>query len=60
MCAENKAALIAPGFPIAKVATGTPAGVGNGRNPKLFMKQGDIIEVEITKIGVLRNTVVDE
>ena len=42
------------------IATGTPAGVGNGRTPKLFMKQGDIIEVEISKIGVLRNTVIDE
>lgn len=42
------------------IATGTPAGVGNGRTPKLFMKAGDVIEVEISSIGTLRNTVVDE
>jgi len=42
------------------IATGTPAGVGNGRTPKLFMKAGDVIEVEISGIGTLRNTVVDE
>ncbi len=42
------------------IATGTPAGVGNGRTPKLFMKAGDTIEVEITGIGTLRNTVIDE
>ena len=42
------------------IATGTPAGVGNGRTPKLFMKAGDVIEVEISGIGTLRNTVIDE
>jgi 2-keto-4-pentenoate hydratase/2-oxohepta-3-ene-1,7-dioic acid hydratase in catechol pathway len=42
------------------IATGTPAGVGNGRTPKLFMKAGDVIEVEISSIGTLRNRVVDE
>lgn len=42
------------------IATGTPAGVGNGRTPKLFMKAGDVIEVEISRIGTLRNTVIDE
>ncbi len=42
------------------IATGTPSGVGHRRNPKLFMRAGDVIEVEITGIGVLRNTVVDE
>lgn len=42
------------------IATGTPAGVGNGRTPKLFMKAGDTIEVEISGIGTLRNNVVDE
>lgn len=42
------------------IATGTPAGVGNVRSPKLFMKAGDTIEVEISKIGTLRNTVIDE
>ncbi len=36
--------------------TGTPAGVGAGRKPQLFMKDGDVVEVEIDRIGVLRNT----
>ncbi len=35
--------------------TGTPAGVGVGRKPPVFMSAGDVIEVEIDKIGVLRN-----
>lgn len=36
--------------------TGTPAGVGAGRKPQIFMKHGDTIEVEISRIGVLRNS----
>lgn len=40
------------------IVTGTPAGVGVSRTPPLFMKQGDICEVEIERIGTLRNTVV--
>jgi len=42
------------------VATGTPSGVGLFREPKLFMKPGDRIEVEISGIGTLVNPVVDE
>jgi len=42
------------------VITGTPAGVGYARNPPVFMKPGDVIEVEIQDIGVLRNTIKDE
>jgi 2-keto-4-pentenoate hydratase/2-oxohepta-3-ene-1,7-dioic acid hydratase in catechol pathway len=42
------------------IATGTPEGVGHRRNPQLWMKPGDVLEVEITGIGVLRNTIVDE
>ena len=38
--------------------TGTPPGVGFGRNPKLFLKPGDVMEVEIDGLGVLRNPVV--
>lgn len=37
--------------------TGTPAGVGVGRKPGLFMKAGDLIEVEIERVGVLRNRI---
>jgi 2-keto-4-pentenoate hydratase/2-oxohepta-3-ene-1,7-dioic acid hydratase in catechol pathway len=40
------------------IVTGTPGGVGGARNPPLFMKAGDIIEVEVKPIGVLRNRVV--
>ena len=39
------------------VTTGSPAGVGFGRDPKLFMKPGDKIEIEIEKIGILSNTI---
>lgn len=42
------------------IVTGTPAGIGISRKPPLFMKPGDIIEVEIEKIGRLRNRVEDE
>lgn len=39
------------------IITGTPAGVGMARNPKIFMKPGDVCEVEIEKIGILRNPI---
>jgi 2-keto-4-pentenoate hydratase/2-oxohepta-3-ene-1,7-dioic acid hydratase in catechol pathway len=42
------------------IATGTPSGVGHARTPQLWMKPGDTVEIEIEKIGVLRNTIVDE
>ena len=42
------------------IATGTPEGVGHRRNPQVWMKPGDVLEVEITGIGTLRNRVVDE
>lgn len=42
------------------IITGSPGGVGKKRVPPLFMKAGDLIEVEIEKIGRLSNTVVDE
>lgn len=42
------------------IATGTPEGVGFARKPPLWMKGGDVIEVEISGIGVLRNSVIDE
>ncbi len=42
------------------IATGTPAGVGHRRNPPVWMKPGDVLEVEISGIGTLRNPVVDE
>jgi 2-keto-4-pentenoate hydratase/2-oxohepta-3-ene-1,7-dioic acid hydratase in catechol pathway len=40
------------------ILTGTPAGVGYARTPKEFLQPGDIVEVEIGGIGVLRNRIV--
>jgi 2-keto-4-pentenoate hydratase/2-oxohepta-3-ene-1,7-dioic acid hydratase in catechol pathway len=40
------------------IATGTPEGVGAFRNPPVFLKPGDVVEVEIQNLGVLRNPVV--
>jgi 2-keto-4-pentenoate hydratase/2-oxohepta-3-ene-1,7-dioic acid hydratase in catechol pathway len=42
------------------IATGTPGGVGAKRTPPLWLKPGDIVEVEIDRLGVLRNGVADE
>ena len=39
------------------IATGTPSGVGFARQPPEFLKPGDVVEVEIERIGVLRNRV---
>ncbi|MBS7707155.1 fumarylacetoacetate hydrolase family protein [Chelatococcus asaccharovorans] len=42
------------------IVTGTPAGVGFARKPPLFMKAGDVCEVEVEGIGKLVNPIVDE
>jgi acylpyruvate hydrolase len=42
------------------IISGTPSGVGLARKPPLWMKAGDVCEVEVEGLGVLRNTVVDE
>ena len=42
------------------IAMGTPSGVGYARTPPVFMKAGDRIEIDIERIGVLANTIVDE
>lgn len=42
------------------IVMGTPAGVGQARTPPVWMKHGDSIEIEIERIGVLRNTIEDE
>lgn len=39
------------------IATGTPEGVGFARTPPEFFKDGDLVEVEIERIGVLKNTI---
>ncbi len=51
------ASTIAPLYPGDILATGTPSGVGFSRKPPVFMKVGDVCEVAIDGIGVLRNTV---
>lgn len=40
------------------LVTGTPSGVGSSRKPPVFMKDGDVIEVAIEGLGVLRNPIV--
>jgi acylpyruvate hydrolase len=42
------------------IFTGTPSGVGQARQPPVWMKNGDTCEIEIERVGVLRNPVVDE
>jgi 2-keto-4-pentenoate hydratase/2-oxohepta-3-ene-1,7-dioic acid hydratase in catechol pathway len=42
------------------IVTGTPGGVGNKRTPQVFMKPGDVIEIEVDAIGVLRNGIEDD
>ena len=42
------------------IVTGTPSGVGAARKPPVFMKAGDVCEVEIERLGILRNRIVDD
>ncbi len=42
------------------ISTGTPGGVGFARDPQVWLKPGDVVEVEIDQIGALRNPVVPE
>jgi len=42
------------------IATGTPGGIGAKREPPLFMKAGDVVEVDISGVGRLENSIVDE
>jgi len=51
---------ILPLLPGDVIVTGTPAGVGMKRTPPLWLKPGDVVEVEISKIGVLRNEIIAE
>ncbi|CAG2157312.1 fumarylacetoacetate hydrolase family protein [Cupriavidus numazuensis] len=39
------------------IVTGTPGGVGAKRNPPVFMKDGDVVEIEVSKLGVLSNPI---
>ena len=51
---------ILPLLPGDVIVTGTPAGVGAKRIPPLWLRAGDVVEVEIERIGCLRNPVVNE
>ena len=42
------------------LVTGTPSGVGQARKPPVFMKGGDVCEIEIERVGILRNPIADE
>jgi 2-keto-4-pentenoate hydratase/2-oxohepta-3-ene-1,7-dioic acid hydratase (catechol pathway) len=47
-------------YPGDVIVTGTPGGVGFKRNPPLLMKPGDVVEVEVEQVGVLRNPIAAE
>lgn len=41
------------------ILTGTPSGIGYARNPQVLLKNGDVVEIEIEKVGLLQNTVLE-
>ncbi|MHC4870414.1 MAG: fumarylacetoacetate hydrolase family protein [Planctomycetota bacterium] len=47
-------------IPGTMIFTGTPDGVGMAQNPPQFLKEGDVCEVEIEGLGILKNTVIKE
>lgn len=51
---------IAPLEPGDVIVTGTPGGVGARRTPPVWMRAGDVVEIEVDRIGVLRNPVADD
>jgi 2-keto-4-pentenoate hydratase/2-oxohepta-3-ene-1,7-dioic acid hydratase in catechol pathway len=42
------------------ISTGTPSGVGFTRKPPVFMKAGDVFEIEVKGVGILRNSIINE
>jgi 2-keto-4-pentenoate hydratase/2-oxohepta-3-ene-1,7-dioic acid hydratase in catechol pathway len=42
------------------IISGTPSGVGMARKPQVWMKAGDVCEIEVERVGLLRNRIVDE
>ena len=42
------------------IATGTPGGVGDGRDPKRYLREGDVVEISVTGAGTLSNPVTFE
>ena len=51
---------VTPLLPGDVIATGTPAGVGSAMKPPTFLQPGDVVEIEISRVGTLRNQVVGE
>ena len=47
-------------MPGTVILTGTPSGVGMARNPRVFLKEGDVVSIEIDQIGTLTNPVIAE
>jgi 2-keto-4-pentenoate hydratase/2-oxohepta-3-ene-1,7-dioic acid hydratase in catechol pathway len=45
-------------LPGTVIITGTPEGVGMGRTPQLWLKPGDVCEIELERVGVLKNTII--
>ena len=41
------------------IVTGTPGGVGDRRDPPVYMKPGDVVEVDIGKVGILMNFITE-
>ena len=41
------------------ILTGTPSGVGNARNPQVFLTPGQVVRSRVERVGELRNVVVD-
>ena len=42
------------------IVTGTPGGVGDRRDPPIYMKPGDVVEVDIGKVGILMNFITED
>ena len=42
------------------IVSGTPGGVGARREPPVWMKPGDVVEVEVSRVGILRNSIADD
>jgi 2-keto-4-pentenoate hydratase/2-oxohepta-3-ene-1,7-dioic acid hydratase in catechol pathway len=39
------------------IATGTPGGVGDSRQPKRYLREGEVVEITVSGVGTLSNTV---
>ncbi|MES2401993.1 MAG: fumarylacetoacetate hydrolase family protein [Pseudomonadota bacterium] len=51
---------VVPLAPGDVIVTGTPGGVGARRQPPVWMAPGDVVEIEVAHVGILRNVVADE